>query len=35
MYLKDSLTVLVCGDYMEQTNLKCAGGYSLKEMLYA
>jgi hypothetical protein len=29
------MTVPVCGDYMEQKNLKCAAGYSLKEMLYA
>jgi len=29
------MTVPVCGDYMEQKNLKCAAGYSLKGMLYA
>ena len=35
MNLKDSLTVSVFWDYVEQKCLRCAAGYSLKEMLYA
>jgi hypothetical protein len=35
LHLMESLTVPVWGDYMEQKNLRCDAGYSLKELLYA